>query len=47
MPDRHRAWFVERVIEVKQEYELTVDPAERAVLKELLAGGGAQLNYTG
>ena len=44
MPTRHGAWFAERVIEVKLEYELSVDPAERDALEALLAGGGAQLN---
>ena len=44
MPDRHQAWFAQRVIEVKQEYGLTVDPAERDALEELLAGGGAELD---
>ena len=47
MPDRHGAWFAERVIEVKLEYGLTVDTAERDALEELLAGGGAQLNCVG
>ena len=44
MPDRHQAWFAQRVIEVKLEYGLTVDPAERDALEALLVGGGAQLN---
>ena len=44
MPARHGAWFAERVIEVKLEYGLTVDPDERDALEELLAGGGDQLN---
>ena len=47
MPDRHGAWFAERVIRVKMEYGLTVDTAERDALEELLAGGGAQLNCVG
>ena len=47
MPIQHRAWFAERVIQVKLEYGLTVDPAERHALKALLAGGGAQLNCVG
>ena len=34
----------ERVIRVKLEYGLTVDPAERDALAALLAGGGTQLN---
>ena len=44
MPTRHGAWFAERVIQVRQEYGLTIDPDERDALKALLAGGGAQLN---
>ena len=44
MPTRHGAWFAQRVIRVKLEYGLTVDPAERDALKALLAGGGAQLD---
>ena len=47
MPTRHGAWFAERVIEVKLEYGLTVDPAERDALEALLTGSGAQLNCTG
>ncbi|MDE0178344.1 MAG: hypothetical protein OXP36_07075, partial [Gammaproteobacteria bacterium] len=43
-PTHHRVWFAERVIQVKIEYGLTVDPAERDALEPLLAGGGAQLN---
>ena len=44
MPARHGAWFAERVIQVKLEYGLSIDPAERDALEALLAGGGAQLN---
>ena len=44
MPTHHGAWFAERVIQVKLEYGLTVDPDERDALEALLAGGGAQLN---
>ena len=44
MPIQHGAWFAERVIQVKLEYGLTVDPAERDALEALIAGGGAQLN---
>ena len=43
-PERHGAWFAERVIAVKREYELSVDPAEQDALETLLAGGGAELN---
>ena len=44
MPARHGAWFAERVIQVKLEYGLSVDPAERDALEALLAGGEAQLH---
>ena len=44
MPARHGAWFAERVIAVKLEYGLSVDPAERDALAALLAGTGAELN---
>ena len=43
-PDRHGRWFAERVIAVKLEYGLSVDPAERDALERLLAGGGAELS---
>ena len=43
-PNRHGAWFAERVIAVKLEYGLSVDPVERDALEMLLAGGGAQLS---
>ncbi len=44
MPERHGRWFAERVIAVKLEYRLSIDPAERDALEALLAGGGAALN---
>ena len=44
MPARHGGWFAERVILVKAKYGLSVDPAERDALEELLAGGGAELS---
>ena len=47
MPARHGAWFAERVIQVKLEYGLSVDPAERDALEALLTGGEAQLNCVG
>ena len=47
VPDRHGAWFAERVISVKREYELSVDPAERNALEMLLADGEAELNCVG
>ena len=47
MPDRHGAWFAARVIAVKREYELSVDPAERDALEALLAGADSELNCVG
>ena len=47
MPARHGAWFAARVIAVKREYELSVDPAERDALEILLAGSEAELNCVG
>ena len=44
MPARHGAWFAERVIQVKLEYGLSIDSAERDALEALLAGGEASLN---
>lgn len=44
VPARHGAWFAERVVAVKLEYGLSVDPAERDALEALFAGGGAELN---
>ena len=43
-PARHGAWFAERIIAVKLEYGLSVDPAERDALEVLLTSGGAQLS---
>ena len=42
-PARHGAWFAERVIAVKREYRLSVDPRERDALEQLLGGGGTAL----
>ena len=47
MPDRHGVWFAARVIAVKREYELSVDPAERDALEALLAGTESELNCVG
>ena len=38
MPIRHGAWFAQRVIQVKREYGLIVDPAERDALEALSRG---------
>ena len=44
MPARHGAWFAERVIEVKPEYGLTVDPDRAGRVWGLLAGRRDHLN---
>ena len=44
VPARHGAWFAERVVAVKLEYGLSVDPAERDALEALFEDGGAALN---
>ena len=46
-PLRHGAWFAQRVIKVKLEYGLSIDPAERDALEGLLASGGALLSCVG
>ena len=46
-PRRHGAWFAQRVIKVKLEYGLSIDPAERDALEGLLASGGALLSCVG
>ena len=43
-PARHGAWFADRVIAVKLEYGLSVDPAERDALEMLLASGDSELS---
>ena len=43
-PARHGAWFAQRVIQVKQEYGLSVDPTERDALEALLGRGNTQLS---
>ena len=47
MPARHGAWFAARVIAVKREYELSIDPAERDALEMLLARSEAELSCVG
>ena len=38
-PDYNGAWMAHRVVEVKREYDLSVDPAERDWLERLLGSG--------
>ncbi len=40
-PAQNAPWFAARVVEVKQRYGLSVDPAEKAALERLLAGEGS------
>ena len=37
LPARNRCWFAARVVEVRQAYDLTIDPREAAVLEQILA----------
>ena len=37
MPDSNRGWFAATVVEVKQKYQLSVNPAERDALAAMLA----------
>ena len=37
LPDVNRCWFVSRVVEVRQQYSLSVDQRERDVLENILA----------
>ena len=38
LPDLNQCWFANRVVEVRQQYTLTIDPSERDVLESILAG---------
>ena len=38
LPDHNRCWFAGRVVAVRQEYNLTIDASEKAVLEDVLAG---------
>ena len=38
LPDLNRCWFASRVVEVRQEYGLTIDRRERDVLANVLSG---------
>lgn len=37
LPDVNRCWFADRVVQVKAKYNLTVDPAERDALEQVLS----------
>ena len=38
LPDLNQCWFADRVVQVRQEYELTIDEAEAAALENVLSG---------
>ena len=38
MPERNRCWFANRVLEIRLEYDLTIDQAEADALEEVLSG---------
>ena len=38
LPDLNQCWFADRVVQVRQEYELTIDETEAAALETLLSG---------
>ncbi len=38
LPEKNRCWFVNRVVEVKQKYNLTMDMREAKAVQEVLAG---------
>ena len=38
LPDLNQCWFADRVVQVRQEYELTIDETEAAALENVLSG---------
>ena len=38
LPDLNQCWFADRVVQVRQEYELTIDETEAAALETVLCG---------
>ena len=42
-PEYNGAWMAHRVVEVKQEYDLSVDPQERDWLERLLGSGSDEI----
>ena len=46
-PDYNGAWMAHRVVEVKREYDLSVDPAERDWLERLLGSGPDRITCDG
>ena len=47
MPDMNRGWFASTVVEVKQKYQLSVDPAERDALAAMLSGDSSRMVMCG
>ena len=41
LPDHNKCWYVNTVIKVKQKYDLSIDPAERDAMQEVLDGCSA------
>ena len=41
-PPENRGWFASRIVAVKQEYSLSVNPAERDALADMLAGDASR-----
>lgn len=46
-PRYNGAWMAHRIVEVKERHDLSVDPAERDVLEQLLASGPDRITCTG
>ena len=38
LPDLNQCWFADRVVQVRQEYKLTIDDTEAAALETVLSG---------
>ena len=38
LPDLNQCWFADRVVQVRQEYKLTIDETEAATLENVLSG---------
>ena len=38
LPDLNQCWFADRVVQVRQEYQLTIDETEAAALENVLSG---------
>ena len=38
LPDLNQCWYVDRVVQVRRQYGLTIDPAEAQAIDQVLAG---------